>query len=59
DALATRMQDAWLAFAHTGDPGWPAYDPTTRATMLFGETCEVVDDPMSTERAAWEGLPTA
>ncbi|HEV8627968.1 MAG TPA: carboxylesterase/lipase family protein, partial [Acidimicrobiia bacterium] len=47
DALATRMQDAWLAFAHTGDPGWPAYDPTTRATMLFGETCEVVDDPMS------------
>ena len=59
EALATRMQDAWLAFARTGDPGWPAYDPAKRATMLFGETCEVTDDPMSAERAAWEGLPTA
>jgi carboxylesterase type B len=57
--LAARMQDAWLAFARTGDPGWPAYDPPTRTTMLFGETDEVFDDPMSAERAAWDGLPTA
>lgn len=59
EALAIRMQDAWLAFAHTGVPGWPAYDHTTRATMLFGEKCEVVADPMADERQAWEGLPTA
>ena len=59
EALATRVQDAWLSFARTGDPGWPAYDPKTRPTMLFGETCEVVSDPMSAERAAWGELPTA
>jgi para-nitrobenzyl esterase len=59
DALATRVQDAWLAFARTGDPGWPAYDPSLRSTMLFGERCTLVDDPMSAERGAWEDLPTA
>ena len=59
EALATRMQDAWLAFARTGDPGWPGYDPSTRSTMLFGETCEVAGDPMPAERAAWDGVPTA
>jgi para-nitrobenzyl esterase len=59
ETLATRMQEAWLAFAHTGDPGWPAYDLTTRPTMLLGETCEVVPDPMSAERQAWTDLPTA
>jgi para-nitrobenzyl esterase len=59
EALAATMQDFWLSFARTGDPGWPAYDLTTRPTMLLGETCEVVHDPMSAERLAWTGLPTA
>jgi len=59
EALATRVQDAWLAFARTGDPGWPPYDTANRSTILFGETCEVVDDPKSSERQAWDGLPTA
>ncbi len=59
EALATAAQDAWLAFARTGDPGWPAYDPSTRATMVLGRTREVVHDPMAAERAAWAALPTA
>src|SRR5581483_5908347 len=59
EALATTIQDAWLSFARTGDPGWPAYDPSTRATMLLGETAKVVEDPMGAERLAWDGLPTA
>ena len=59
EALAGRVQDAWLAFARTGDPGWPAYDPSNRTTMLFGESDEIVNDPMAAERLAWEGLPTA
>src|SRR5581483_12217561 len=61
EALATSMQDAWLAFARTGDPGqgWPRYDPSTRPTMLRGPTCEVVNDPLAAERQAWEGLPSA
>jgi para-nitrobenzyl esterase len=59
ETLAATMQDTWLAFARTGDPGWPAYDPSTRATMLLGEKSEVVDDPLAAERRAWTGLPTA
>jgi len=59
EVLAIRMQDAWLSFARTGDPGWPAYDPSTWATMLLGQECEVVGDPRGAERAAWDGLPTA
>jgi para-nitrobenzyl esterase len=59
EALATTIQDAWLSFARTGDPGWPAYDPSGRATMLLGEQCEVVDDPMPAGRLAWENLPIA
>lgn len=59
EALAARVQDAWLSFARTGDPGWPAYDLAARPTMVLGEACEVVDDPMTAERLAWAGLPTA
>ena len=52
EALATRAQDAWLAFARTGDPGWPRYHPSTRSTMVLGETCDVTEDPMPAERLA-------
>jgi carboxylesterase type B len=58
-SLAATVQDHWLAFARTGDPGWPAYDPSARPTMLLGERSEVVGDPMAAERLAWTDLPTA
>ena len=50
------MHAAWVAFANKGDPGWPKYDLTRRATMYFDTTSEVVDDPGSAERMLWEGL---
>ncbi|HEX6541780.1 MAG TPA: carboxylesterase/lipase family protein [Ktedonobacterales bacterium] len=53
--LADRMHAAWVAFANHGDPGWPKYDLTRRATMRFDVASEVVDDPQSAERALWEG----
>src|SRR5262249_59785037 len=61
-ALAARMQDAWLAFARTGDPNhpglppWPAYDGSRRATMLLGARCETVDAPQEAERRVWDGI---
>jgi para-nitrobenzyl esterase len=55
-SLADAMHAAWVAFARTGDPGWPCYDPARRATMRFGEVCRVVDDPGSEERQLWEGV---
>jgi para-nitrobenzyl esterase len=51
------MGDAWTAFARGGDPGWPAYEPGTRATMwLEAVRSEVVPDPMGVERTWWDGL---
>jgi para-nitrobenzyl esterase len=54
--LADTMHAAWVAFATTGDCGWPKYDLSRRATMRFDVTSEVVDDPRSAERVLWAGL---
>jgi para-nitrobenzyl esterase len=48
--VADQMSDAWLAFAKTGDPGWPAYEPAARQTMLFDVASTVVSDPLSAVR---------
>lgn len=55
-SLADTMHAAWVAFATRGDPGWPKYELSRRATMHFDTTSEVVDDPRSSERVLWEGL---
>jgi para-nitrobenzyl esterase len=54
--LADVMHAAWVAFAAHGDPGWPRYDLSRRATMRFDTTSEIVNDPHSAERMLWEGL---
>ena len=51
------MHAAWVAFAATGDPGWPKYDLERRATMRFDADSRVVEDPRSWERA--RGKPFA
>jgi carboxylesterase type B len=54
-ALADAMHGAWIAFATTGDPGWPRYTPERRATMRFDTVSRVVDDPRAFERTLWAG----
>jgi len=54
-ALATAMHGAWVRFARTGDPGWPAYDLAHRKTMIFDATSEVMSDAAGPERQAWKG----
>jgi para-nitrobenzyl esterase len=50
------MQDAWLAFARTGDPGtagiprWPRYDAATRATLRIDGRFEILEAPLEEER---------
>jgi para-nitrobenzyl esterase len=44
--VADQMSNAWLAFARSGDPGWPAYDAATRATKVFDLESSVVNDPL-------------
>jgi carboxylesterase type B len=64
DALARKIQDAWLAFAHTGDPSceslgnWPAYGDK-RETMMLGERCGVEEAPHDEERRVWDTIPNA
>jgi para-nitrobenzyl esterase len=56
--LTHQLQDAWAAFARTGDPShpgigaWPGYDEVRRPTMVLGDQVELVDDPAGLERAA-------
>jgi para-nitrobenzyl esterase len=58
--ISQRMQDAWLAFARSGDPAhpglgaWPRYDAARRATMVFGEESRVEHAPFEAERAFWD-----
>ena len=54
--LADVIHAAWVSFARTGDPGWPAYDLERRATMRFDTPSQVVDDPRTWERSLWRGL---
>ncbi|MFI7382211.1 carboxylesterase/lipase family protein [Streptomyces sp. NPDC049813] len=56
--LARTVHAAWVAFAETGDPGWPAYDPAgDRTTMVFdADACRPEPDPRATERKLWEGV---
>ena len=59
-ALATRVQDAWIAFARSGRPGhagigdWPPYDAEGRRTMILDRRCRVEAAPREAERAFWE-----
>jgi para-nitrobenzyl esterase len=63
EKLATQMQDAWLAFARSGDPSnestreWKRYDEAHRATMVFGANTKLEDAPRDEERRAWDAVP--
>ncbi|WP_438295533.1 hypothetical protein [Streptomyces sp. HUAS TT7] len=48
--LAHAMHDAWIPFARTGDPGWPAYDAEHPSTIRFDTAPPVVLDPHGEER---------
>ncbi len=60
--LCENMMDAWLSFAHTGNPNhdgipqWPTYDKKTRTTLLFGKECKVAHALFEKERKAWDGI---
>jgi para-nitrobenzyl esterase len=60
--LADQMSQAWIAFArsanpnHAGLPAWAPYTPEQRATLIFGETCRLENDPGRAQRLAWQGV---
>jgi para-nitrobenzyl esterase len=57
-ALARRMRDHWIHFVREGRPGddWPAYDPETRKTKVFGVRDSVLSGPEDVRRLAWQGV---
>jgi para-nitrobenzyl esterase len=63
--MCDRLASAWVAFAKSGDPNnamipkWPAYDATTRATMVFDTDTRVENDPRGEIRKFWESMPPA
>ncbi len=56
-AVSTRMMKAFIEFARTGTPGWPAYELETRKTMVFDAESRVVSDPRRRERLLFASVP--
>ena len=57
--LTTRVRAAWTAFAATGDPGWPAYDPRERQTWIIDTEPAVRPYPEEISRRLWAEHPFA
>lgn len=57
--MAAILSEAWANFARNGIPSssrlpaWPAYDVTTRETMILDNEFRVVSDPGSAARKFW------
>lgn len=56
-AMSDMVMDAFVRFARTGSPGWPAYDFRRRATMVFDRQSRVVNDPRKWERELFARVP--
>jgi para-nitrobenzyl esterase len=57
-ALWSKFATAWVAFAKTGKlPNWPAYETSTRATMIFDNDTRVENDPRAEIRKFWDQMP--
>ncbi len=56
-AMSERVMDAFVRFARTGNPGWPAYDLAKRQTMIFDVESRVENDPRRWERELFARVP--
>lgn len=54
ERLSSELRKAWVAFAATGDPGWPAYSVTDRQTRIWNIPSTVSADPIKPSREIWE-----
>ena len=53
DALSASMRTELLAFATTGDPGWPEYRARERSTRVYDPERALVAYPEEQSRALW------
>lgn len=54
ESLSAHIRSSWTAFATTGDPGWPAYDPERRLVRLLDTEPAVTAYPEESSRRLWE-----
>ncbi|NIZ92150.1 carboxylesterase/lipase family protein [Kineococcus rubinsiae] len=52
-ALSRRMVDAWVAFATTGEPGWPALAPDATPVKVWGSADDLVEEGPDPRRDLW------
>jgi para-nitrobenzyl esterase len=63
EQMSTRMMDAFIAFARTGDPNcasiprWSAHALPTRETMIFDTLTRMENDPRQWEREFFAAIP--
>ncbi len=55
--LSQELQQAWVRFATTGDPGWAAFDPEEQLTRVLDTHSETVRCPEQASREIWAGHP--
>ncbi|WP_460366865.1 carboxylesterase family protein, partial [Actinocorallia lasiicapitis] len=53
DALSDAIRASWLAFASTGDPGWPAFTPDGRTVRRWDVPAAQIPDPLAEVRSLW------
>jgi para-nitrobenzyl esterase len=54
EALGIRLRADWTAFAATGDPGWPQYDPQRRLVQVYDVEPAVTAYPEEASRRLWQ-----
>ncbi|MFJ9319966.1 carboxylesterase/lipase family protein [Streptomyces globisporus] len=54
-ALSRELQDAWVRFITTGDPGWSAHRPDAYLTRVMDAESKTLPYPEEASRKIWEG----
>ncbi len=54
EQLSGELRKAWVSFAATGDPGWPAYTVADRSARVWNVPSTVVADPIKVSREIWQ-----
>ncbi|MDI2130682.1 carboxylesterase/lipase family protein [Yinghuangia seranimata] len=53
EELSRQVREAWVAFARTGDPGWPAFTTADAKTRIWDVPLRMESDPQRASRAIW------
>ncbi len=59
--VSREVQTRWGEFSRTGSPGegWPRYDESMRAVLVFDRQTRLHYDPDADRRRAWHGFTLA